>query len=84
MNKKDILELKRRLTKDGCTITQMCGCYVNSEKSKISLISVKNFLNMDDEEFYKYLDIAKKTLSGILWIVCLTELSILMTILGTI
>ena len=64
MNKKDILELKRRLTKDGCTITQMCGCYVNSEKSKISLISVKNFLNMDDEEFYKYLDIAKKTLSG--------------------
>ena len=46
MNKKDILELKRRLTKDGCTITQMCGCYVNSEKSKISLISVKNFLNM--------------------------------------
>ena len=32
MNRKDILELKRRLKKDECTYTQMCGCDVNSEK----------------------------------------------------
>ena len=32
MNKKDILELKRRFKKNHCTITRMCGCYVNAEK----------------------------------------------------
>ena len=32
MRKKDILELKKRLKKDYCTFTKMCGCYVNGEK----------------------------------------------------
>ena len=32
MRKKDILELKKRLKKDHCTFTKMCGCYVNGEK----------------------------------------------------
>lgn len=32
MNKKDILELKRRLKKDDCTFTKMCGCYVDGQK----------------------------------------------------
>ncbi|AQR90701.1 hypothetical protein FHU23_003933 [Clostridium saccharobutylicum] len=35
MRKKDILELKRRLKKDECTFTKMCGCYVNGEKNII-------------------------------------------------
>lgn len=26
MRKKDILELKKRLKKDHCTFTKMCGC----------------------------------------------------------
>ncbi len=30
MNKKEILELKRRMTKTNCTFTRMCGCYVNA------------------------------------------------------
>ena len=38
MRKKDILELKKRLKKDHCTFTKMCGCYVNGEKNII-----KNF-----------------------------------------
>jgi hypothetical protein len=63
MKKKDILELKRRLKKDDCTFTKMCGCYVNSEKN-IILKFKENFLNLRDEEYYKYLEIAKKTLSG--------------------
>lgn len=35
MKRKDVLELKRRLTKDQCTFTRMCGCFVNSEKNII-------------------------------------------------
>ena len=30
--KKGILELKRRMTKDGCTFTKMTGCYVDGGK----------------------------------------------------
>lgn len=63
IQKKDILELKKRLKKDHCTFTKMCGCYVNSEK-KILLKFRETFLNLDDDEFHKYIAIAKKTLSG--------------------
>jgi hypothetical protein len=63
MNKKDVFELKSRLKKTGCTFTKMCGCYVNSAK-EILLTFTETFLNLEDEEFYKYLEIAKKTLSG--------------------
>lgn len=63
MNKKEILELKRRLKKDECTFTRMCGCYVDGQKNIVLNIK-QNFLNLQDEEFFKYLEIAKKTLSG--------------------
>lgn len=63
IQKKDILELKKRLKKDGCTFTRMCGCYVNAKREKVVNIS-ETFLNLEDEEFYKYLEIAKKALSG--------------------
>ena len=63
MKKKDILELKRRLKKDDCTFTRMCGCYVDGQKN-IVLNLKETFLNLKDEEFFKYLEIAKKTLSG--------------------
>lgn len=63
MTKKDILELKKRLKKNECTFTKLCGCYVNSEREKI-LDFDETFLNLEDEEFYKYLEIANKTLSG--------------------
>ena len=63
MRKKDILELKRRLKKDHCTFTKMCGCYVNGEKHVI-LKFRQTFLNLDEDEYFKYLEIAKKVLSG--------------------
>ena len=63
MNKKEILELKRRLKKDACTFTRMCGCYVDADRNKVTTIG-ETFLNLEDEEFYKYLEIAKKVLSG--------------------
>ncbi|SHK27864.1 protein of unknown function [Clostridium cavendishii DSM 21758] len=63
MRKKDILELKKRFKKDHCTFTKMCGCYVNGEKN-IILTFRETFLNLDEDEYFKYLEIAKKILSG--------------------
>lgn len=63
MRKKDILELKRRLKKDYCTFTKMCGCYVNGEKHVI-LKFRETFLNLEEDDYFKYLEIAKKVLSG--------------------
>lgn len=63
MRKKDILELKKRLKKDYCTFSKMCGCYVNGEKHIISKFR-ETFLNLDEDEYFKYLEISKKVLSG--------------------
>lgn len=63
MQKKDILELKKRLKKDNCTFTKMCGCYVNGEKNTI-LKFKETFLNLEEDEYFKYLEIAKKVMSG--------------------
>ncbi|CDG02889.1 Putative uncharacterized protein [Clostridium chauvoei JF4335] len=41
----------------------MCGCYVNGEKHVI-LKFRETFLNLDEDEYFKYLEIAKKVLSG--------------------
>lgn len=63
MNRKDVLEIKRRLKKESCTFTRMCGCYVDGERNRVVKLN-ETFLNLEEEEFYKYLEIAKKTLSG--------------------
>lgn len=65
MQRKDLLELKRRFKKESCTISRMAGCYVNSQKEKVVTLN-ELFPNLPEEEFYKYLEIAKKTLSGTL------------------
>lgn len=65
MNKKEVLELKRRFKKDECTFTRMCGCYVDADHNKIVNIG-ETFLNLEEEESNKYLEIAKKVLSGTL------------------
>ena len=63
MNKKEVLELKTRMKKNSCTFTKMSGCYVNAAK-EIQLTLNETFLNLEEDEFYKYLEIAKKALSG--------------------
>lgn len=63
MNKKDIMELKRRFKKDSCTFTRLCGCYVDADRNKVVSFG-ETFLNLEDEELHKYLEIAKKVLSG--------------------
>ena len=63
MNKKDITEIKRRFTKDGVSFSRLTGCYVNSNKEKV-LTFRDTFLNLSDEEVFRYLEIAKKCMSG--------------------
>ncbi len=63
MEKKEVLELKRRLKKESCTISKLAGCYVNSSKEKVVTFK-DDFLSLSDEEIHKYLEIANKTLSG--------------------
>jgi hypothetical protein len=63
MKKKDILELKKRLKKDRCTFTKMCGCYINGEK-EIILRFRETFLNLEEDDYFKFMEIAKKVLSG--------------------
>ncbi len=62
MNKKDALEIRRRFTKN-TSIDKVSGCYVDCNKNIIVKFS-ESFYNLAEEEFYKYLEIAKKTLSG--------------------
>lgn len=65
MNKKEILEIKRRFKKEEASFTRLVGCYVDCNKNKICKFGGK-FLNLEEEEFYKYLEIANKSLSGTL------------------
>jgi len=65
MNKKEILELKRRFKKEEASFTRLVGCYVDGNKNKICKFGGK-FLNLEEEEYFKYLDIANKALSGTL------------------
>lgn len=63
MNKSEILELKKRFKKDDTTVSRVCGCYVDGEKNIVSTFN-ENFLALTEEDFFKYLDILKKSLSG--------------------
>lgn len=63
MNKKEVLELKRRFKKEAATFTRVCGCYVDGNHNKVCKFG-NTFLNLEEDECYKYLEIANKALSG--------------------
>ena len=63
MNKKEVLELKRRFKKEAATFTRVCGCYVDGNHNKVCKFG-NTFLNLEEDEFYEYLEIANKALSG--------------------
>lgn len=63
MNKKEVLEIRKQYTPEHCSITRICGCYVNGNKEIIST-SKEAFLSLPDEEVFKYLNLFKQTLSG--------------------
>ena len=63
MNKKEIAEIKKQFTPEHCTITRLCGCYVDGEKTKRTEMK-EAFLSLPEEEAFKYFEIFRKTLSG--------------------
>jgi len=63
MNKKEINEIKKQFAPERCTITRICGCYVDGEKNKKAELA-QTFLTLTEEENFKYFTIFKNTLSG--------------------
>ena len=63
MNKKEVLELRKQYKPEECSITRICGCYVDGNK-EILAISKDAFLSLPEEEIFKYLTIFKQTLAG--------------------
>ena len=63
ITRRDVLELRRRMTKKGCTFTRLCGCYVDGNKNVVLKFS-EAFSDLEEDTFYKYLEIAKKAMSG--------------------
>lgn len=63
ITKRDVQELRKRLTKKACTFDRVTGYYINSGKEVILRFS-ESFKNLEEEDFFKYLDIAKKVFSG--------------------
>lgn len=62
MTNSDRNELRRRFVKDN-SIKRLALCYVNSAREKV-VVQNEVFLNLPEEEIFKYLEIAKKSLSG--------------------
>ncbi len=63
MTKQETAEIKKLLTPKKCSITRICGCYVDGEKNKKTLFS-QAFLALPEEEMFKYFEILRKALSG--------------------
>lgn len=65
MTKQEISEIKKLLTPKKCSITRICGCYVDGEKNKKTELK-QAFLALPEEEMFKYFEILRKNLSGTL------------------
>ena len=63
MTKKDVLEIRHQFAPYTCSISKICGCYVDGDNKKVATIK-EQFLTMPEEETFKYFEIFKKTLSG--------------------
>ena len=56
MNKKEISEIKKQFTPENCSLTRICGCYVDGEKNKKTELK-EAFLSLSEEEMFKYFEI---------------------------
>ena len=63
MIKQEINEIKKLFTPSNCSITRICGCYVDGEKEKKADFK-QAFLALPEEEMFKYFEILRKNLSG--------------------
>lgn len=65
MIKKEISEIKRQFTPSNCSVTRICGCYVDGEKNKKTELA-ESFLTLPEDDTFKYFEILRKALSGTL------------------
>ncbi len=65
MIKKEISEIKRLFTPANCSITRICGCYVDGEKNKKTELK-EAFMSLPEDDMFKYFEILRKSLSGTL------------------
>lgn len=63
MVKPELNEIKKLFTPKKCSINRICGCYVDGEKN-IKTTFQESFLNLPEEETFKYFEIFRKALSG--------------------
>ncbi len=63
MIKQEISEIKKLFNQRNCSIDRICGCYVDGEKNKKATFA-QSFLNLPEEEMFKYFEIFKKSMSG--------------------
>ena len=64
MIKKEINEIKSLFdTIQDCGISRLAGCYVNGDKTKVKTFN-DSFLNLPEEEMYKYLEIHRRYRDG--------------------
>lgn len=63
MIKQEISEIKKLFTQNNCSITRICGCYVDGEKNKKTEFK-QAFLGLPEEEMFKYFEILRKCFSG--------------------
>ena len=61
MIKQEISEIKKLFTPKNCSITRICGCYVDGEKNKKTEFK-EAFLSLPEEEIFKYFEILRKNL----------------------
>lgn len=63
MNKKEISEIKKAIRPDTCCLTDIAIHYVSLEDGPRKLDKCR-FLSLEEDKMFKYLEIAKKSLSG--------------------
>ena len=56
MIKHEVAEIKKLFTMNNCSITRICGCYVDGEKNKKTEFK-EAFLALPEEEMFKYFEI---------------------------
>lgn len=65
MNKKEISEIKKLFANENSVISIICGCYVDGDKNKKSMMR-EAFLSLPQDEMHKYMAIFRKCMTGTL------------------
>ena len=62
----DVLEIRKRFKKEKATIGRITGCYVTGADKQIKTYIDTDFVDLEEAEQFKYIEIIKKGLSGVL------------------